>query len=277
LAVWTGSQLLVVDGNYETGGGLYDPATDQWQLTPYGAPFNSGRNTGVWDGRELIVWGGCCSSNEGGTYKPGDSGWGPLPSINRPQARDYASAVWSGKEMLIWGGFDAGGYGLTDGARLCVCTNPLTYYRDLDGDGRGNPQTRTSGCDGSVPAGYVANSTDCDDTDTSPVAAPGLVPGLSAQKVAGATRWSWSMPAGSGSGARADIVKGNLITLRTTGSFAPSCLASGLAAGPYDDATNPGPGGAEYRLIQARNLCGAGGYADPTAPRTDPAFVVACP
>jgi hypothetical protein len=37
-----------------------------------------------------------------------------------------------------------------------------TYYRDADADGYGNPSSTAAAC--SVPAGYVTNSTDCDDT-----------------------------------------------------------------------------------------------------------------
>jgi hypothetical protein len=39
----------------------------------------------------------------------------------------------------------------------------ISYYRDLDVDGFGDAASRTSTCETTPPAGYVANSTDCND------------------------------------------------------------------------------------------------------------------
>ncbi|MFA6028182.1 MAG: integrin alpha [Patescibacteria group bacterium] len=43
-------------------------------------------------------------------------------------------------------------------------SNNQTYYQDLDGDGLGNALVTTSVCSLTVPAGYVTNSTDTNDT-----------------------------------------------------------------------------------------------------------------
>ena len=41
----------------------------------------------------------------------------------------------------------------------------LTWYRDADSDGAGDPDSSLAACE--APAGYVANDLDCDDTDSS--------------------------------------------------------------------------------------------------------------
>jgi hypothetical protein len=41
----------------------------------------------------------------------------------------------------------------------------ITYYRDADGDGFGDPHVSITSLDTTPPAGYVTNNTDCDDSD----------------------------------------------------------------------------------------------------------------
>jgi hypothetical protein len=45
-----------------------------------------------------------------------------------------------------------------------VVIAPITYYKDEDGDGFGNPNVTTAVSSTTPPDGYVANSDDCDDT-----------------------------------------------------------------------------------------------------------------
>jgi hypothetical protein len=47
---------------------------------------------------------------------------------------------------------------------VTVTVNPsVTYYADADGDGYGNAAVSVTNCNGSAPAGYVLNNTDCND------------------------------------------------------------------------------------------------------------------
>lgn len=102
----------------------------------------------------------------------------------------------------------------------CVSCTKKPYYKDSDGDGYGNPGVKVDEC--AQPAGFVANSSDCDDSDAA--AHPGQtafylvptkgtngfdyncdgveqqeLPSLSACKVAGVTctgdGWVSSVPA----------------------------------------------------------------------------------
>ena len=58
--------------------------------------------------------------------------------------------------------------GCTASAQITVTGNAtaglMTYYADADGDGFGNANATITACSSTPPTGFVANSTDCDDT-----------------------------------------------------------------------------------------------------------------
>src|SRR5215471_14102206 len=80
---------------------------------------------------------------------------------------------------LLYADNDGDGYGAGSPVACGVADNtdcndadnsvhaPVTYYKDNDNDGFGDPNNSTTVCQSTPPAGYVSNSTDCDDTRAS--------------------------------------------------------------------------------------------------------------
>ena len=63
VAVWTGSQMVARNGwnggSSFNDGGCYDPAANTWTLLPAtGAPPARYFHSAVWDGNEMLIWGG---------------------------------------------------------------------------------------------------------------------------------------------------------------------------------------------------------------------------
>ena len=171
-AVWDGAGMIVWGGSSQaTGavnsGGRYDPASDSWTTTSTGSnvPTSRSGHTAVWSGTEMIVWGG--GSATGGRYNPSDDSWAPISTgPNAPKGLSRNSAVWTGKEMIVWGG--NGTTPTSTGGRYCAesCPSPARWYRDVDGDGFGDPDVSRITCAPS-PAGFTEDGTDCDDTHAS--------------------------------------------------------------------------------------------------------------
>jgi len=91
-AVWTGSEMLIWGGYYQVstwvhtwpGGGdvfrtnffcsdgaRYNPAANTWvAISNTNAPAGRSLHTAVWTGKEMIVWGGYNTGNDGGRYNP---------------------------------------------------------------------------------------------------------------------------------------------------------------------------------------------------------------
>jgi hypothetical protein len=65
-------------------------------------------HTGVWNGSEMIIWGGVDSTfndtNTGGRYSPSADSWTATTLTNAPSPRDSHGAVWTGSEMIVWSG-----------------------------------------------------------------------------------------------------------------------------------------------------------------------------
>jgi N-acetylneuraminic acid mutarotase len=118
-AVWTGTKMIVwggADGTisspiYLNTGGVYDPSgSGSWTATSTtNVPAARNRQTAVWTGSKMIVWGGYNGAylDTGGVYDPGvdpSLAWTATATTNAPSARRIHTAVWSGSAMIIWGG-----------------------------------------------------------------------------------------------------------------------------------------------------------------------------
>src|SRR6185436_1273812 len=178
---------------------------------------------------------------------------------------------WTGQTMLFWGGlpFDVN-LGLYCAA---VCSNPsLTFYRDADGDGYGNPLDAVQAC--VAAPGYVADGTDCN--DNSPAinpgavevcngidedcdnviddgAEPGELTGVTSSKSGTDASFSWpAMP----DAYRYDVVRG-ILGAWPVGSGPESCLAPDTFGTSASDAEIPSPGQGYWYLFRGENVCGS--------------------
>ena len=139
--VWTGTELLVWGGVYEAyhwgycgwfpvnpgwcllqrliyaDGGRYNPTTGIWNsLSTNGAPDARYGAAAVWNGSQMLVWGGVTITNAGmfdeyvwfntgGRYNPIANTWSSMSTVNAPIARTSPSVVWAGNRMVVWGGY----------------------------------------------------------------------------------------------------------------------------------------------------------------------------
>ncbi|HYV92649.1 MAG TPA: MopE-related protein, partial [Chitinophagales bacterium] len=83
---------------------------------------------------------------------------GPGYANNNSDCDDSNPNIHPGATEICANGIDENCNGQTD-------ENCITYYADNDGDSCGNPAATTSSASSTPPAGYVSNSTDCNDAN----------------------------------------------------------------------------------------------------------------
>jgi len=130
-AVWTGQEMIVWGGSYIVCSdwlncesrypadlGRYNPCTDTWKTaTISAAPTPRADCTALWDGKEMLVWGGHNGSrgenllNSGGRFDPVLGRWTAMSTKHAPAPRYEHVSLWTGREMLIWGGNHYGNTG----------------------------------------------------------------------------------------------------------------------------------------------------------------------
>jgi hypothetical protein len=120
-AVWTGHRILVYTGSR---GASYNPRTNRWRFLGR-PPFTAHRSnfTAVWDGRDMLIWGGVrrdcgdCFLADGAAFNPARHRWRLLPKAPlRPRDRHAAVPLRGG--MVVWAGCCRGARQFADGAIL---------------------------------------------------------------------------------------------------------------------------------------------------------------
>lgn len=116
MAVWTGSEMVVLD-QFGGLGGRYAPAGDTWApITGEGLPAEILFFGAAWTGAEVIAWGAVQDFAPAAyRYQPADDRWSPIEA-NQAMA---GAGVWTGRELFFAGG---GGLGSLIAARF----DPMT-------------------------------------------------------------------------------------------------------------------------------------------------------
>ena len=122
-AVWSGNEMIVWGGysqnvgfpptfTYFGTGARYHPASNTWAMLPLtGVPTGRTAHTAVWNGEEMLIWGGqgnAGSTNTGARYNPSLNAWTAITTNNAPSIRNSHTAVWAEPpgQMIVWGGDD---------------------------------------------------------------------------------------------------------------------------------------------------------------------------
>ncbi|MHB8665884.1 MAG: Kelch repeat-containing protein [Acidimicrobiales bacterium] len=114
-AIWTGAEMIVWGGTTEEGrpgelgdGASYDPVRRRWRLlspSPLRPRFG---HMAVWDGKEMLVWGGSTQSlseqdySDGAAYDPSTDRWRTIAPLPHPIIA-RGTALWTGSTVMVYG------------------------------------------------------------------------------------------------------------------------------------------------------------------------------
>lgn len=110
------------------------------------APSARSGHTTLWDGQQIIVWGGNVGStsptyvNSGGLYDPVADQWTTISTIGVPDPRSGHTSVWTGSQMVVWGG-----------------GNSVTAFLNSGGRYQPSPQLWNTVSTAGAPAGRTAH------------------------------------------------------------------------------------------------------------------------
>jgi hypothetical protein len=133
ITVWTGEEMIVWGGvrapcdavpcdTLAVDAGAYNPESRTWRSIPHGPLSGRVEPSAVWNGEEMIVWGGASPGgglayDDGATYDPVTNEWELI--ADAPIARRSRHiALWTGDGMIVWGGQPSNGGSFSDGAEF---------------------------------------------------------------------------------------------------------------------------------------------------------------
>jgi N-acetylneuraminic acid mutarotase len=132
VVVWTGRELIIWGGSsgahgsqLHADGAAYDPSTNTWRKLPPSPLGALSDASGVWTGKEMVVFGGYDDeslgafrvTNDAAAYDPSTNTWRMLPAAPLSPRAD-AIAFWTGTSVMVLGG------------RPAVTTSALQSYGD---------------------------------------------------------------------------------------------------------------------------------------------------
>jgi subtilisin-like proprotein convertase family protein/N-acetylneuraminic acid mutarotase len=165
-AVWAGDQVIVWGGTNGTdffgNGGRYSidgAGTEHWTaVTEAGLPTERSGHLSIWDGDEMIVWGGKDKAGSwltsGSRYAPATDSWSAMAN-GLSGDRTGSRAAWTGDWMIVWGGLASDGTYRGTGSRYNPAANSWSAMTTSSGpSGRNGSAIAWSGSRLLVWGGY---------------------------------------------------------------------------------------------------------------------------